>query len=234
MAALLAGAAATALVAETPAPAPVERHSPRDGYPSLGPASAANTLIFYTDYQCPVCRRAIEPLKLLVRSYPTELALVVKQAVSPRHAMAADASAAALAAFRQGRFWAYQDRIFGNQSALSAPELTQLARATGLDVEAFGRELEAPAIRGQVQYETALAEHLDLAATPSFVVNGHVQRGWGSYRGLEAVVTRELARAQSVAAEGIPPARVAYEATRRAGPDGERLAAALFEPPDTV
>ena len=108
-------------------------------------------------------------------------------------------------------------------------EYASLAR----DVEAFGRELEAPAIRGQVQYETALAEHLDLAATPSFVVNGHVQRGWGSYRGLEAVVTRELARAQSVAAEGIPPARVAYEATRRAGPDGERLAAALFEPPDT-
>ncbi len=28
-----------------------ERHSPRKGYPSLGPADAKNTLIFFTDYQ---------------------------------------------------------------------------------------------------------------------------------------------------------------------------------------
>ncbi len=28
-----------------------ERHSPRQGYPSLGPAAAKNTLIFFTDYQ---------------------------------------------------------------------------------------------------------------------------------------------------------------------------------------
>ena len=29
----------------------VERHSPRNGYPSLGPAGAKNTLVFFTDYQ---------------------------------------------------------------------------------------------------------------------------------------------------------------------------------------
>lgn len=29
----------------------VERHSPREGYPSLGPAGAKNTLVFFTDYQ---------------------------------------------------------------------------------------------------------------------------------------------------------------------------------------
>ena len=44
-AALFAGAAAVA--GETR----VERHSPRDGYPSIGPAGAKNTLVFFTDYQ---------------------------------------------------------------------------------------------------------------------------------------------------------------------------------------
>jgi protein-disulfide isomerase len=200
--------------------------------PAAGPLNAPVRVYVFTDYQCPVCRRALEPLKLLVRSHPGEVALVVKQAVSPRHAQAADAAAAALAAFHEGRFWAYQDRMFVDPRALAPTELAALARAAGLDVDAFNREREAPAVRAQVQYETALAEQLDLAATPSFVVNGHVQRGWGSYRGLEGVVTRELARARPLAGEGIPPARIAYEATRRAGPDGERLAEALFEPPD--
>ena len=49
-------------------------------------------------------------------------------------------------------------------------------------------------------------------------------------RGIESVVEREVARASAIAAEGVPRARVAYEATKRAGPEGERLAAALFEP----
>lgn len=53
MAAILTGIGAPA--AEPPKPsapaASVERHSPSDGYPSLGPAKAKNTLVFFTDYQ---------------------------------------------------------------------------------------------------------------------------------------------------------------------------------------
>jgi hypothetical protein len=48
-AALLTGA--TAVAGEPAGPARVERHSPRDGYPSIGPAGAKNTLVFFTDYQ---------------------------------------------------------------------------------------------------------------------------------------------------------------------------------------
>jgi len=55
-AALLTGAAAVAGEPAGPAgekadAARVERHSPRDGYPSIGPAGAKNTLVFFTDYQ---------------------------------------------------------------------------------------------------------------------------------------------------------------------------------------
>ncbi len=55
-AALFAGAAGAAGEKLAPAgktadPARVERHSPRDGYPSIGPAEAKNTLVFFTDYQ---------------------------------------------------------------------------------------------------------------------------------------------------------------------------------------
>jgi predicted DsbA family dithiol-disulfide isomerase len=184
----------------------------------------------FTDYQCPVCRRALEPLKLLVRTHPDDVVLIVKQSASPRHAAAAEAAAAALAAFRQKKFWPYEDRLFTDQSALAHTDLLALAQATGLDVGAFSRDLDSQAIRAQVQYESALATALALDATPTLVVNGQVQRGWGSYQGVEALVQREAARARTIAAEGVPPARVAYEATLRSGPDGAKLAAALFEP----
>ncbi|HWP66534.1 MAG TPA: thioredoxin domain-containing protein [Candidatus Limnocylindria bacterium] len=205
-----------------------------DGTPGPSPAAgrldAPVRVYVFTDYQCPVCRRALEPLKLLVRSRPDDVVLVVKQAPSPRHTYAADAAAAVLAAFRQGKFWAYQDALYADQRALARSELVATARRSGLDVEAFSRDLDGEAVQAQVRYEAALAGSLGLDATPSLVINGHVQRGWGSYRGLEALVERELARARTIAAEGVEATRVAYEATRRAGADGERLAAALFEP----
>jgi protein-disulfide isomerase len=198
--------------------------------PAAGPLDAPVRVYVFTDYQCPVCRRALEPLKLLARSFPTDVCLVVKHAVSPRHPLAADAAAASLAAFRQQRFWALQDRLFVDQIQLARPALLTQARDLGLDMTAFARDLDDEAVVEQIRYESALAQRLGVAATPSFVVNGRVQRGWGSYRGIESVVEREIVRASVIAGEGVPRARVAYEATRRVGPDGERLATALFEP----
>src|SRR5256885_13030673 len=49
-----------------------ERPSPRNGYPSLGPAAAKNTLVFFTDYQCPVCPRAARELDRLVADFKGE------------------------------------------------------------------------------------------------------------------------------------------------------------------
>jgi protein-disulfide isomerase len=198
--------------------------------PAAGRLDAPVRVYVFTDYQCPVCRRALEPLKLLVRSRPNDVVLIVKQAASPRHPFATDAAVAGLAAFRQHQFWTYQDRLFVDQRALARADLLALARTTGLDVDAVSRDLDAEPLRAQVHYESALADKFDLDATPTLVVNGQIQRGWGSYRGVEALVDREAARARSIAAEGIPAGRVAYEATRRSGPDGPRLAAALFEP----
>ena len=219
--------------AVAPATAPVAGLA---GVPNASPAagnpSASVRVYVFTDFQCPVCRRVVEPLKLLARSLPDDVFLVVKHAASERHLLAGDAAAASLAAFRQRHFWAFHDRAFVDQSRLRRDDLAAVASAAGLDVEAFMHGLGDESVKAQVAYESALAASLDLDSTPSFVVNGHVQRGWGSYRGLEGIVERELTRARVIAAEGVPAHRVAFEATRRAKPDGERLAAALFEPLD--
>jgi protein-disulfide isomerase len=198
--------------------------------PAAGRADAPVRVYVFTDFQCPVCRRAVEPLKLLVRTHPDDVLLVVKHAASERHGQAAAAAAASLAAFRQQRFWAFQDRLFVDQARLGRDDLLAVAASTGLDVAAFGHDLADESVTAQVAYESALATAFDLDATPTFVVNGQVQRGWGSYRGLEGIVERELVRARAIAAEGVPANRVAFEATRRAGPEGEKLAVALFEP----
>jgi protein-disulfide isomerase len=198
--------------------------------PAFGPADAPVHVFVLTDFQCPVCRRVVEPLKYLVRRYPTDVRIVVKHNALTSHARSATMAAAAVAAFRQRRFAAYADRLFANPTQTDDASLVANAQAIGLDVERFRKDMADPAVAAQVQYESALASSIELRSTPAFVVNGAVQQGWGSYMGMRAIVDRELARARLVAAGGVPAGRVAYEATRQSGPKGEQLAAALFPP----
>jgi hypothetical protein len=86
-------------------------------------------------------------------------------------------------------------------------------------------------VTAQVKYENALARSIDLAPTPGLIVNGHRQVGWGRYTILENLVKREIERAKKIADSGVPVSRVAYEATRQSGPNGEKVAAALFAIP---
>jgi protein-disulfide isomerase len=197
--------------------------------PAAGPADALVHVVVFTDFQCPVCRRVVEPLKLLARRFPTDVRIVVRFVASPRHAHSEDAAAAALAAFRQSAFWPFFDRTFVDQRRLDVADLLGTASALGLDVDRFRGDMADEAVRAQVRYDTALAEHLGLSATPSFVVNGYVQRGWGSYAGFEHVVGRELSRARALAQKGVPAAAVAREAARASDAvRGPVLAAALF------
>src|SRR4051812_11038349 len=66
--------------ATEPAPAPMEGLEGAPGpSPAYGPVAAPVYVFVLTDFQCPVCRRAVEPLKYLARRYPTDVRLVIKQ-----------------------------------------------------------------------------------------------------------------------------------------------------------
>jgi len=198
--------------------------------PAYGPVNAPVRVYVLTDFQCPVCRRIVEPVKYLARRYPTEVRIVLKQNALVTHGRAAATAAASLAVFRQGKFWPYYDRIFSNGGPFDDEALLTNAQAVGADAERYKKDLADPAIAAQVKYEGELAAAVDLKSTPGFIVNGMPQMGWGSYMGLKSIVDRELARAKQIAAGGVPPERVAYEATRQSGPKGEQMAALLFPP----
>jgi len=213
--------------ATEPAPAPVEGLDGAPGpSPAYGPVSAPVYVFILTDFQCPVCRRMVEPMKYLARRYPTEVRLVVKQNALVSHGRAAAAAAASIAAFRQGKYGAYSDRLFSNPGGLDDDGLVTNGQALGLDAERFKKDMADPAVAAQVKYENALANKLELSSTPGFIINGTKQMGWGSYMGMKSAVDKELARAKQIA--GVAPDRVAYEATKQSGPNGELIANALF------
>jgi protein-disulfide isomerase len=215
-----------------PAPAPVAKLDGTPGpSPAYGPEDAPVRIYLFTDFQCPVCPRVVEPIKHLARAYPRDVRIVLKENALPLHNRATRLAAASLAALRQGKFWEFHDRLFSSDQHFEDQDLASYAQAVGLDVARFQRDMDDEAVTAQVKYESELAKSIDLGSTPGLIVNGTRHVGWGSYMALESVVKQELQRARKIAEGGVPARRVAYEATRQSGPNGERLAAALFAVP---
>jgi protein-disulfide isomerase len=196
--------------------------------PAMGPETARVKVFVFSDFQCPVCTRVVEPLKQIARTYPDEVQIVFKHNPLEMHANARQAAAAAIAACRQGKFWEYHDKLFQNQGFLHTDALVRYAEELGLDVMLFQEDMNAPMVSAQIAYERALAEKLGARGTPGFFINGTKLAGWASYPGFLSMVDDARRKAEKVAAAGIPPDRVARMATLAAGDDGKLLAELMW------
>ena len=171
--------------------AEIERHSPRTGAPSLGPAGARATLVFFTDYQCPVCPRAARELDQLVADFGGRVRVELKHHPLAMHSRAFDAAAAAKSAQRQGKFWDYH-RLLIESRGFDPATLRRLAGEAGLDLAAFDQDFNDAGLRQEVAAEAKQAESVGADGTPGFLINGHAEVGWASYSWLRQVVERHM------------------------------------------
>ena len=89
------------------------------------------------------------------------------------------AAVAARAAQAQGRFWAYHDLVYQNQSSgnsggYSEENLTALAREADLDVERFRQDLRSARYEEVVQADFREGQELGISGTPTFYINDQV------------------------------------------------------------
>jgi len=163
--------------------------------PSLGPADAPVTLIEFSDYQCPFCRRAEPTVRELLERYEGRLRLVFRHLPLDFHERARPAAVAAVCAERQGRFWDYHALLFEHQDALADPDLRRYAEELSLDLEAFQRCREGDEADDAVEADVRAAARAGASGTPAFFVNGILLTGARPVEAFAEVIDRELARA---------------------------------------
>lgn len=143
-----------------------------DDDPFMGPRDAPVTLIEFSDFQCPYCRRVQSVLKRLMTAYHGQLKLVFRDfPLRQIHPEAQKAAEAAQCANDQGQFWPYHDHLFA-ASDMSVEHLKQYAVELGLDAEQFNACLDSEKYRQEVQKDIDDALAAGVSATPSFFVNG--------------------------------------------------------------
>ena len=105
--------------------------------PLRGEASAPITLVEFSDFQCPHCKALQPVLEKLLDEYRGKVRLFFKNyPITRAHPDAALSAAAALAAGKQGKFWAFHDRLFGgDQLHQDMAVLEKIAKARLVEVQ---------------------------------------------------------------------------------------------------
>jgi protein-disulfide isomerase len=140
---------------------------------SLGRAEAPLTIVEFTDYQCPYCRRfQAETFPRLKHDWidPGKVRFVVRDLPLEIHSSARFSAEAAHCAGAQGKFWPMHDALLRKDQQLSEPAVMQLAAALGLNSAQLKACVES------ARYESAIAQNADQASalglqgTPGFIV----------------------------------------------------------------
>lgn len=90
------------------------------------------------------------------------------------HKMARPAAEAALAAFKQGRFWEYHDEVFAIYNRITDEQLLGIARKLGLDMKRFQADRRSREIKEAVDRDLRRGETAGVRGTPTVFINGRL------------------------------------------------------------
>jgi protein-disulfide isomerase len=167
------------------------------GAPAKGPANAPITIVEFTDFHCPFCKRVLPTLQEIEAKYGDKVRVVFRDyPLDQLHPGARKAHEAARCAAEQGKFWAYHDVLFDKGPKSSPDDLKTYARQVGLDLAKFDRCLASGKPRELVQKDIDEGARLGVSGTPAVFINGELLSGAQPLESFVRVVDRELARAR--------------------------------------
>jgi len=148
--------------------------------PTLGPADAKVVVVEFADFQCPFCKQVEPTVRQLMSEYGDRVRFVFRDfPVSDAHPMAQISAEAGGCAWKQAPnvFWAFHDRVYQNQDALSRENLVQWAVLAGANQSAFEACLNSGEFTQEVQQDFNDGVALGVRATPTFFFNGRRVQG---------------------------------------------------------
>ena len=167
---------------------------PTDGFYALGPADAPITIVEFSDFQCPFCKRwHAEVYEQLLAAYPGKIKFVYRNLpLTSIHPDAQGAAEAALCAGDQNVYWQYHDKLLSGE-VLGTGAYTQYAQELNLDMTAFNACITTEKYKDAVQADSDFALNLGVRSTPTFFINGLAIVGAQPLDVFKQVIDKELA-----------------------------------------
>ncbi len=178
---------------QAPGTASIVKASPDDD-PALGPAGAPVTIIEFSDFQCPYCKRfRDQTLDALMKEYEGKVRLVYRDfPLTTIHPEAMDAALAADCANAQGKFWKMHDLLFDNQDQFGLKPFKQLAGQLQLDQGRFDQCFDSQQYLDEIQHDIDDGTAYGVSGTPTFFINGRSLVGAQPLSAFENLINEAL------------------------------------------
>lgn len=173
--------------------------------PVRGPREALVTLVVFSDFQCPFCKRVEGTLEELRRLYPKDLRIVWKDNPLPFHPRAKPAALVARAVYRargNDAFWKLHDALFASVPKLEDADLEALVKEQGLPASTVQAALKNDKLSARIDESAELAADFEARGTPHFFINGRRLTGAQPLEKFQKLIDEELARARGLIDKG--------------------------------
>jgi protein-disulfide isomerase len=160
--------------------------------PVKGPKDAKVTIIEFSDFQCPFCKRGYQTMEEVAKAYPKDVKIAFKHYPLPFHPQAMPAAKASWAAQQQNKFWEFHNELFENQNQLGEEFYTATAKKLGLDLKKFEADRKSDAAEKAVKADYDLGQQNGIEGTPGFFVNGVQVEGAQPIDNFKKIIDRWL------------------------------------------
>jgi len=153
------------------------------------------TVVEFYDYQCGYCKMSQDAVERLAKD-DKNIRFIYKEfpILGPA---SAEASKAALASVKQGKFQAYHDALMAKKDHLSSDMIYQTAKDVGLDVEKLKKDMTEASVNDEINANLKLGQDIGVRGTPMFIINDNIFPGAMQYDQLKQSVTDARAEKKS-------------------------------------
>lgn len=173
-----------------------------DDDPFIGNKNAKVTIIEFSDFQCPFCRKFWnDTLPQIKKEYidTGKVKFVYRDFPLDFHAGAKPAAEGTECADDQGKFWELHDKIFQEQDKqgqgtiqFTKADVVKWAGQIGLNMTQFNQCLDSGKYKAEVEKDMSDGTAAGVSGTPTTYVNGRQLVGAQPFEAFKAIIEEEL------------------------------------------
>jgi len=160
--------------------------------PAKGNAKAPVTIIEFSDYECPFCKKVEPTVREVLKVYgPDKVRFAYRNFPLPFHQSVCPVVVVAGCAAEQGKFWEYHEKLM-DATDLSPENMKKLAGEVGVDQKKFDECVAADKFKDAIDKDLAAGEEAGVNGTPAFFINGRLLDGAQPFEKFQEIIDEEL------------------------------------------
>jgi protein-disulfide isomerase/uncharacterized membrane protein len=167
-----------------------------------GKSDSAVTIVEYSDFNCPACKKGLKTMEELTKQYPGKLAVYLKNfpldstcnpvAIKDKGGLSCTSALISIALREKKGYHHYVDQIMKSDQPLSFELVEKALADVGVKPEDLGNMFKDGNAKEILNQEIKEGIALEIKSTPSFLINGRLISGLPPFYILNRLIQVEL------------------------------------------